>query len=394
MIAHSLVRLASAGIAVVLFAGLASGTGCARVPAAPAAATPPDLDHATAQARCAVRHSADKPLVVEWPAADRAALEARARRGLVPVRYEGCTMEVLSGCELPDSRYEFIALSPKQERVSIRSADELYARLPVGAAALEGKLERSGELVVELSIVGRQQADRDVVEHDELRGRCDGATHVLTGLTVGAFTLQSGGATAVGVEARVGTAGAGGSHERSRELLARDGDPLACAEPALEPGSPPSRWGALLRVEAVPLAGPARAAMEVPTGLAGGGGEPVDPEQQRARERMARRAAAWRGVAITSGVLSGASLGGMVGGSVLMIQGDDHAVWEEPSPESQRRKRIGTGMVVGSAIGFIGFGALALGAGAASRRGSAGPLSWVGPTLSATGMGVELRGRF
>ncbi|MCA9655790.1 MAG: hypothetical protein KC501_38145, partial [Myxococcales bacterium] len=214
---------------------LAAATGgCARVPAArsqlPEAATP-DLGTATAdQARCSVRRSADRPLVVEWPAADRAALEARAQQGLVAVRYEGCTMEVLTHCEV-DGRYEFLALSPKQERVAIRSTDELYARLPVGAAGLEGKLEHGGELVVDMSIVGRQQADRHVVSYDELTGRCDGVTHVLTGLTVGAFTLHALASSEAGAQVEVAGAGAGAVHERSRELLTRDGDPRACERP-------------------------------------------------------------------------------------------------------------------------------------------------------------------
>jgi hypothetical protein len=41
-----------------------------------------------------------RPLIVEWPSADRAALEAQASHGLVVVRYEGCEMEVLRQCRV------------------------------------------------------------------------------------------------------------------------------------------------------------------------------------------------------------------------------------------------------------------------------------------------------
>ncbi|MEX1369420.1 MAG: hypothetical protein AB1Z98_40205 [Nannocystaceae bacterium] len=369
--------------------------GCMRGPSAttqiPAAAAAPDLAAATDQARCSVRRSADRPLVVEWPAADRAALEARARQGLVAVRYEGCTMEVLSHCEI-DGRYDFVALSPKQERVSIRSADELYARLPVGAAALEGKLERSGELTVDMSIVGRKQADRHVIAHDELEGRCDRATHVLTGLTVGAFTLSAASETEAGARVRVGQAGAGGAHERGRELLTRDGDPLACGVPVdAERHVPPPGCGALLRVEAVPLVGQAPAVTEA---VAAAASVAEHDRLQLQQHRAARRSAAWRGVAIGSGVLSGASLGGIVGGVVMMARANDFAVWEEPTPEQARQGRVGTGLLVGSSIGFVGFGALALGASAAAGRGSAWNRVALAPTLGRTGAGLQLRGRF
>lgn len=117
-------------------------------------------------------------------------------------------------------------------------------------------------------------------------------------------------------------------------------------------------------------------------------------EMEHRQRRAQRRSAAWRGVAISSGVLSAASLGGMVGGSVFLFQSNDYAVWEEPSADDLRRKRIGTGMLVGSSIGFVGFGALSIGASAAARRHGWSRLSWVAPTLGANGAGVAVAGRF
>jgi len=222
-------------VAAAVLVLLAGTPGCASKPIAGAPA-PPELAAATSQSRCSVQRSADKPLVVEWPAADRAALEARAQQSLVAVRYTGCTMEVLSGCDV-DGSYAFVPLSRKQERVTIHDEDELYARLPVGAASLEGTLARQGQLVVDMTIVGRKQADRHVLARSELRGRCDGATHVLTGLTVGAFSLYADATLEAGARLQLRAAGAGAAHMRSREILARDGDPLACeVAAAVEPG--------------------------------------------------------------------------------------------------------------------------------------------------------------
>ena len=381
MLARWLAPLGPAGATIVATWLAASASGCARVPARPDLDVP-SLGAVSSSARCGVQHSADKPLVVEWPAADRAALEARAQQGLVAVRYEGCTMEVLTSCRI-DGRYDFVALSPKHERVRIRNADELYARLPVGAAGLEGKLAVSGQLTVDLSVVGRQQADRHVVDHAELTGHCPGATHVLTGLTVGAFSLHAGAERELSAHARVAGAGAGGSHERAYELLARDGDPEAChAGDELDPATPPAGCRALLSIEAVPLAGRAPA----PT---------LTPEQIATGQRRAdRRVAAWRAVAITSGVLSGASFGGIVGGAVLKMQDPMLAPWEEPTPEQARRDRIGTTMLVGSTVSVLGFGALTVGAATAARRARWNPTAWVGPTIGRHGAGLQVSARF
>lgn len=373
-------------VAVLLGVLLSGAPGCVRRPTA-ADPRPPELAAATSQTRCAVRRSADKPLVVEWPAADRAALEARAQASLVAVRYTGCTMEVLSHCEV-DGSYAFVPLSRKQERVTIRDADELYARLPVGAAALEGKLEHAGELVVDMTIVGRKQADRHVFSRDELRGRCAEATHVLTGLTVGAFSMHAGARTELVAGARFASASVGAAREQARERLASDGDPLACDAIATlgEPlTSPPPTCGALLRVEAVPLVGePLAEPLAEPT---------ATPEEARRRPPL-NRAAAWRGVGATSGVLSGAALGSLVGGVVLLYQSNSQPVWEEISPANARKKIIGTGMVIGSSIAMVGFGSLALAASAAAQRADRRHYAWVAPSIDRTTAGLQVGMRF
>src|SRR5690606_17680037 len=143
------------------------------------------------------RHSASKPLVIDWPAAERAALEGRMRAGLVPVRWQGCEIEVLTNCVAPGED-SYVGLNPKSETVRIKSADELYANLPVGAAKLEGKLERYGSLEVDMTVIGRSEANRYDFHRTEMGGRCDTATHVITGLTVGAFDFSAGAGAAVG----------------------------------------------------------------------------------------------------------------------------------------------------------------------------------------------------
>ena len=85
-----------------------------------------------------------KPLIVEWPSADRGELEAQAHEhGLVVVRYQGCEMQVLDGCTAP-VKYCYAAITRKKDRVVMRDADDLYANIPVGAAKLEASSRRAG----------------------------------------------------------------------------------------------------------------------------------------------------------------------------------------------------------------------------------------------------------
>jgi hypothetical protein len=232
---------------------LTPGTGCRKTGAAAQELTQaPTMESATGEAKCGVRKSAAKPLVVEWPAADRAALEARTSRGLVAVRYSGCEMEVLTNCTAAGA-YEYLSLTQKREGVKITNADELYAQLPVGAAGLEAKLERSGQLNVDMVIVGRQEADKSQFTERDLEGRCSEATHVITGLTVGAFSFYSGAGAEVGAGVKVGNVGAGASSSAGQEILKSDGDESSCAVSSAGDTSPPEGCGALLRVEVVPV---------------------------------------------------------------------------------------------------------------------------------------------
>ncbi len=378
--------LVAASVSLSLVAAVA-GTGCATRPSSTVQPSPPDYAAATSQEKCGVRRSGDRPLVVEWPAADRAALEARAQQGLVAVRYEGCEMEVLTGCEVAGT-YDFVPLSRKQERVSIHNADELYARLPVGAAALEGKLERSGQLVVDMTIVGRKQADRHVVRRSELSGRCDGATHVLTGLTVGAFSLYAGAEIEAGASVEVGHAGAGAGTSRAREMLASDGDVAQCD---FTDADAPEDCAALLRVEAVPLTGTAADLFPQPSTPTAATVADVDQRRRQARQR-----AAWHGTSIVSGVLAAGSIGGMIGGAVMLAQYNDDTFGLDvvPTAEQEAKRRKGTQLLVGSSVGFLGLTALSVGAAVAARRVGHGRFARIAPVASPQFAGLSLSGRF
>jgi hypothetical protein len=215
-------------------------------------ATPPSLD-LKGQSRCVVSASHAKPLIVEWPSGDRAALESQARRGVVPVRYEGCEMEVLAQCRAPGT-YKYVGIERKEDHVTIRDADELYAYVPLGAAKLEARLAKAGELNVAMTIVGRYEAERGSLRPDELDGAdCARATHVISGLTVGAFDFFAGATADAGTGATIPVIGANARGSSVRETLNRDGTEQSCTKATRKDAEPPEGCAALLRVEVVPL---------------------------------------------------------------------------------------------------------------------------------------------
>ena len=229
--------------------GLSLGTGCRGRNLASAMAGSPGVE---GQARCGVVKSHARPLIIEWPSADRAALEAlvEKNKGLVAVRYAGCEMEIVRRCEV-GGRYGYTSVAPKRDDQEFRSADELYAKIPLGAAQLESELERHGSLTLEMTVVGHYDTSRERVARGELRGDCDQATHVISMVTVGAFKLSSGSGAKIGAGVNVMGIGGGAASSAERGAERSDGDPAQCH--GGEDSTPPEGCGSLLRLEVEPI---------------------------------------------------------------------------------------------------------------------------------------------
>jgi hypothetical protein len=231
------------------------------------------------QAKCSIMKSHTRPLIIEWAPADRSSLEADIKQedgGLIAVRYDSCTMEVLRQCRVR-GRYAYTSTTPQLEREIIVDDDELSAKLPVaGVINFSAALRRAGSLSVELTMVGRYTADRLELRREDLAGDCSHATHIVGFLTAGAFEFFAGGSASVGagVETAMGPGIQGGS-KAERKLLDAAGDKDACASAAAEDVTPPYNCGALLRIEVVAIpdehiADPSEASGRAPESRAAG----------------------------------------------------------------------------------------------------------------------------
>jgi hypothetical protein len=125
--------------------------------------------------------------------------------------------------------YQWRRTTTATDVVNINNADELYSKLPLGAVSLEGELARSGHLAVQTTVSGQLQLAEFSPEGVPRGAECEGATHVIRSLTIGAFKLRSGGAARVSAEVGVVGIGTGEASSSSGETLIREaGRPDRC----------------------------------------------------------------------------------------------------------------------------------------------------------------------
>lgn len=270
-----------------------------------------------APGRCEKAPDPKGTLVVEWPTAVRAALETRAQTGRVVLRHTGCEVEVLEHC-YAEGAYAYSSKGTEKQTVSIDGADALYETIPVGASDLEGRLG-GGKLTVEMTVAGRYDASSKTVPADELRGECEGATHVVTGWTVGAFEVSGKG----GVFHSVGDTDSCVEQKDAQAPPPGCGAPLSLELFAL----PGADEAAATAAAAAARAEAERAAAEAPAPAA----EPPEPKKKQKRTRepkslnlKASDRTEWKASNVHMGAWIGAggglalSIGAFVAGGLLV----------------------------------------------------------------------------
>jgi len=175
------------------------------------------------------RVDAERPMLVEWPAVEKTALEAAAGRGTVFVSYDGKQLGILDGC-VGGGPYAFTETSRSRDGFAIRNRTELYARLPLGAASLEAEIEAGGGLSLSYVAVGAKRAASTGAP--ARAGRCEGVTHFVRSMIVGAYEISRGVILGGGLSANIGSAGAGAHSESSSQVVRAGGDVAACLDPA------------------------------------------------------------------------------------------------------------------------------------------------------------------
>ena len=221
------------GELLVACLGLAP-TACASPVVAPLHASTPELTEAFHGVQCNAVRPQTEPDLMAWDPGSRANLSRLRRQGVVAVRYvqEGCNveLELLSNCIGPGGAkaYEYSPYGETQSKLA-KSAQQLFAELPIGAARLSGKLKGNRALRADYTLVGTAAVPPGTsYKMADLKGDCAGATHVVSVIYVGGFAMVAGEAKSLEASGSVFGASIGGSSEASAEALDSAGDAEAC----------------------------------------------------------------------------------------------------------------------------------------------------------------------
>jgi len=178
----------------------------------------------------------ERPFVVEWDATDLASFEAKAARDTMFVKYEGCKLEVLYQCADPVTPGMLGAYGTPQftsgtvQGFEVKNEGELYAKLPLGAASLSGRIQAGEQLKLKYFVSGVATTTRDAVYASDLakvRG-CEGATHFVWAYNLGAFELSTAEKSAVEASGGVAGFGAGGKRGHEQQSVGSGGKLESC----------------------------------------------------------------------------------------------------------------------------------------------------------------------
>ena len=236
-------------VALVAGLGLTNG-GCGPGNVIAKNKTVGDVDEQ--QATCKVAKDPLNPLIVEWPGTSKVSLDSASKRGIVVVSYAGCTLKVLTECQAK-GKYEYAGVTPARDQIDISSQDDLYAKLPLGAVSLKGELAQGSTLKLDYIAVGQRVAAEPPTE---LEGDgCEGATHYVRTITIGAYSLDAGAKAEAGASVEVGNAGGGGKRKEGDRRLKNSGDVDKCSSeaPKNEASAVDDGCGAPLQLDLAPL---------------------------------------------------------------------------------------------------------------------------------------------
>jgi formylglycine-generating enzyme required for sulfatase activity len=253
----------SAFLAAASIAASPSLSGCGGTSSSPTGveARAPELEEVFEGVPCSAVRPQTEPDLMAWDAGSRGNLSRLRKEGVVAVRYaqEGCNvrLELLSNCIGAASQYRYTPYGESQSKVA-RSAQELFAELPVGAARFAGKLRGQKALRADYTLVGLAALPAgSSYKRADLKGppgECARATHVVSAVYLGGFAMVAGDARAVDAEATVFGVGGGAKASAEVERLDNAGDPVACEE-ARKSGQESGQCATPLRIGLLALDG-------------------------------------------------------------------------------------------------------------------------------------------
>ncbi len=240
------------------------------------------------KAQCTDGQATTTPDLMAWDSESRLNLSRLRNAGIVAVRYQahGCDvhMELLSNC-IAQGTYQFTPYVSKESKVA-HDESELFAKLPLGAASLSGKVAGNQSVRTDYLLVGEHALPPDATfKRADFQGAdCARATHVISAVYVGGFALVTGNEREIDAAVTVFGAGGGAGQTASVERIASEGDPDAC-DRAQKTHTPDDACNVPLRVGLLPISDVVIAPDPTPTADSSDGGSPGDATVAEAPSR-------------------------------------------------------------------------------------------------------------
>lgn len=193
---------------------------------------------------------------LNWSPVEHQRFERASSRGLVVVSTRSGRPELLTSCEVAGS-YAFRPTSLRSDSVSLSSRTDASVTLPLLLARYGGNLSSGHSQHVSYAMAGEYSCGRRSVPANELRGFCDGATHVIASWTAGALELRESVLSGHGaLGASTGGIDAGLSQQETGLRQTVLGSPAACAQVSAGSASAPADCRSALDFVLAPITAP------------------------------------------------------------------------------------------------------------------------------------------
>jgi hypothetical protein len=183
-------------------------------------------------AECNELNLPNEPDLLTLGPTQRAAFASVRAQGVAVVHYEqkGCDvrLELLGNC-VARGQYQFVPYW-EQDTKSARTGRELFMTMPVGALSVAGEMTGERSLRADYILAGMAELPIGYrFDASHLVGDCSRATHIVTRMYLGGFTLASGESKELAAKASVFVE-VGAKSSSSLRRVRYAGDPESCEE--------------------------------------------------------------------------------------------------------------------------------------------------------------------
>lgn len=234
---------------------LLAGSGCAGNSAG-SAARPKEVSASEAMGDQQVQCSAsddDRTLIVDLDASDRKTIEEMvSSKKVVPiVAYDCKTLKILPTCKL-ETEFSYIGSSPRERVIEIESFDKVAADIPLASASFKASVQAGRRVDIALAEVGSKSSALELVAKPQLvplrKGDCEGATHFVYKVDVGAFAIAQKTSGEASAAADVFGKGASAESKDAKKSSTSEGKLDSCRASASDDKSSPADCGVPLRL--------------------------------------------------------------------------------------------------------------------------------------------------